>query len=155
MHVYLTNSGCLVTLDTQDYQITTDWCLGDALFKADINGITVSVQVEPTAKGYRLFYRGAEVNARVISPRAAELMSNMLYKAPVDMSRFLLSPMPGLLVKLSVVEGQQVKEGDELAVVEAMKMKNSLRAEQNGIVSKVDALEGESLALDQVILEFE
>jgi len=155
VHVCSTNSGYLVTLDTQDYQITSDWCLADALFKADINGITVSVQVEPTAKGYRLFYRGAEINARVISPRAAKLMSYMLHKPPVDMSRFLLSPMPGLLVKLSVVEGQQVKEEDELAVVEAMKMENSLRALQDGIVSKIDASEGESLALDQVILEFE
>ena len=155
VHASLTNSGRLVTLDTQDYQITTEWCLGDALFKADINGITVSVQVEPIAKGYRLFCRGAEVNARVISPRAAKLMSYMLYKAPADMSRFLLSPMPGLLVKLSVVEGQQVKEGDELALVEAMKMENSLRAVQDGIVSKVGASEGDSLALDQVILEFE
>jgi propionyl-CoA carboxylase alpha chain len=155
VQVSMTDSGYLVEHGGQDYQIISDWCLGDALFKATINGVTVTVQVESIETGYRLFNRGAEINARVISPRAAKLMSYMLYKPPVDMSRFLLSPMPGLLVKLSVVEGQQVKEGDELAVVEAMKMENSLRALQDGIVSKVDASEGESLALDQVILEFE
>jgi propionyl-CoA carboxylase alpha chain len=82
-------------------------------------------------------------------------MSHMLYKSPADMSKFLLSPMPGLLVKLSVKVGQEVKEGEELAVVEAMKMENGLRALQNGIVSKVSAVQGDSLAVDQIILEFE
>ena len=151
----MTDSGYLVEHGGQDYQIISDWCLGDALFKATINGVTVSVQVESTAMGYRLFYRGAEINARVISPRAAKLMSYMLYKAPADTSRFLLSPMPGLLVQLSVVEGQQIKEGEELAVVEAMKMENSLRAVQDGIVARVKATEGDSLSVDQIILEFE
>jgi propionyl-CoA carboxylase alpha chain len=110
--------------------------------------------VELTASGYQLFYRGAEINARVISPRAADLMKHMLNKPPVDMSKFLLSPMPGLLVKLSVNEGQEVKEGEELAVVEAMKMENSLRATQDGVVGNVQAEQGQSLAVDQIILEF-
>ena len=79
----------------------------------------------------------------------------MLYKPPADMSKFLLSPMPGLLVKLSVAEGQEVKEGEELAVVEAMKMENSLRATQDGVIAKVAATEGSSLMVDEIILEFE
>ena len=154
VEVDLTDTGYWVEHAGQDYEIISDWCLGDPLFKATINGVTVAVQVESAASGYRLFYRGAEITARVITPAAAALMSHMLYKSPADMSKFLLSPMPGLLVKLSVKVGQAVKEGEELAVVEAMKMENGLRALQDGIVSKVSAAQGDSLAVDQIILEF-
>ncbi len=157
--VELSESGYLVSLEndgsTADYQVHTDWSLGQPLFQAQINGKHVSVQVERSANGYRLFYRGAEINARVLSPRAANLNAHMLYKPPADMSKFLLSPMPGLLVKLSVAEGQEVKEGEELAVVEAMKMENSLRATQDGVIAKVAATEGSSLMVDEIILEFE
>ena len=153
--VELIDSGYWVSLNDQDYEIETDWSLGQPLFQASINGKRVSVQIETTATGYKLFSRGAEINARVLSPRAAELSAHMLYKPPADMSRFLLSPMPGLLVKLAVVEGQEVKEGEELAVVEAMKMENSLRAIQDGIVGKISAVEGDSLMVDEIILEFE
>jgi len=153
--VELIDSGYWVSLNDQDYEIETDWSLGQPLFQASINGKRVSVQIETTATGYRLFYRGAEINARVLSPRAAQLSAHMLYKPPADMSKFLLSPMPGLLVKLVVVEGQEVKEGEELAVVEAMKMENSLRAIQDGIVGKISAVEGDSLMVDEIILDFE
>jgi propionyl-CoA carboxylase alpha chain len=155
VEVDLTDTGYWVEYAEQDYEIISNWSIGEPLFKASINGVTVAVQVESTAVGYRLFYRGAEISARVITHTAAALMSHMLYKSPADMSKFLLSPMPGLLVKLSVKVGQEVKEGEELAVVEAMKMENGLRALQNGIVSKVSAVQGDSLAVDQIILEFE
>ena len=154
VRVRLTDTGYLVELDGQDYCIFTEWRLGDPLFKAVINDVNVSVQVEPVASGYRLFYRGTEINAQVISPRAADLMKHMLFKPPQDMSKFLLSPMPGLLVNLSVNEGQEVKEGEELAVVEAMKMENSLRATKDGVVGNIEAEQGDSLAVDQIILEF-
>ena len=153
--VELIDSGYWVSLNDQDYEVETEWSLGQPLFQARVNGKSVSVQVETTAAGYKLFYRGAEINARVLSPRAAELSAHMLYKPPADMSKFLLSPMPGLLVKLAVVEGQEVKEGEELAVVEAMKMENSLRAIQDGIVGKISAVEGDSLMVDEIILDFE
>tara|TARA_B110000967_G_scaffold18010_1_gene16933 strand:+ start:113 stop:2095 length:1983 start_codon:yes stop_codon:yes gene_type:complete len=153
--VELIDSGYWVSLNDQDYEIETKWSLGQPLFQARVNGKSVSVQIETTAAGYKLFYRGAEINARVMSPRAAELSAHMLYKPPADMSKFLLSPMPGLLVKLAVVEGQEVKEGEELAVVEAMKMENSLRAIQDGIVGKISAVEGDSLMVDEIILDFE
>jgi propionyl-CoA carboxylase alpha chain len=78
----------------------------------------------------------------------------MLYKEPADMSKYLLSPMPGLLVSLAVAEGEEVKEGQELAVVEAMKMENSLRALQDGVVASVNAEVGASLAVDEIIIEF-
>ena len=154
VRVRLTDTGYLVELDGQDYCIFTEWRLGDPLFKAVINDVNVSVQVEPVASGYRLFYRGTEINAQVISPRAADFMKHMLFKPPQDMSKFLLSPMPGLLVNLSVNEGQEVKEGEELAVVEAMKMENSLRATKDGVVGNIEAEQGDSLAVDQIILEF-
>lgn len=153
--VELTESGYLVSLGTSDYQVETNWSLGEPLFKAVVNNKEISVQVETTAKGYRLFYRGAEINAQVLSPKAAVLTAHMIYKAPADMSKYLLSPMPGLLVKLVAKKGQEVKEGEELAVVEAMKMENSLRAVQDGIVAKISAVEGDSLMVDEIILEFE
>ena len=153
--VELIDSGYWVSLNDQDYEIETEWSLGQPLFQAVVNGKRVSVQIETTSSGYKLFYRGAEINARVLSPRAAQLSAHMLYKPPADMSKFLLSPMPGLLVKLAVVEGQEVKEGEELAVVEAMKMENSLRAIQDGIVGKISAVEGDSLMVDEIILDFE
>jgi propionyl-CoA carboxylase alpha chain len=155
VQVELTDQGYWVKYAKKDYEVISDWCIGEPLFKGTINGVTVSIQVEPTTAGYRLIYRGAEITARVITPAAAALMSHMLYKSPADMSKFLLSPMPGLLVKLSVGVGQVVKEGEELAVVEAMKMENGLRAVQDGIVSNVSAVQGDSLAVDQIILEFE
>jgi propionyl-CoA carboxylase alpha chain len=153
--VELTESGYLVSLGASDYQVETNWSLGEPLFKAVVNDKEISVQVETTAKGYRLFYRGAEINAQVLSPKAAVLAAHMIYNAPADMAKFLLSPMPGLLIKLVVKEGQNVKEGEELAVVEAMKMENSLRAVRDGIVAKISAVEGDSLMVDEIILEFE
>ncbi|MDG0968356.1 MAG: acetyl/propionyl/methylcrotonyl-CoA carboxylase subunit alpha [Porticoccaceae bacterium] len=153
--VDLTERGYWVDYSENDYEIISDWSIGEPLFEATINGDMIALQVESVANGYRLIYRGAEICAQVIKPSAAALMSHMLYKEPTDMSKFLLSPMPGLLVKLSVTTGQEVKEGEELAVVEAMKMENSLRAVQDGIVAKISAAQGDSLVVDQIIVEFE
>ena len=153
--VELIDKGYFVSLDELgDYQVETNWSLGEPIFMATINGKQVSVQVEAKDGYYRLFYRGAEISAQLLSPKAAELSTHMHFKEPEDMSKFLLSPMPGLLVKLAVELGQEVKEGEELAVVEAMKMENSLRAIQDGIVTKISAVEGESLRVDEIILEF-
>lgn len=151
----LTLSGFLVSVGNDDYSVVTDWALGEPLFEAQINGQQVTVQVERSGSGYKLFYRGAEINALVLSPKAAALNKLMLEKVPADLSKFLLSPMPGLLVKLGVKVGDQVKAGEELAVVEAMKMENSLRAINDGIVAKISADAGDSLMVDQAILEFE
>ena len=151
----LTEQGFTVSIGEQDYAVDTDWCLGEPLFKASINGQQLCVQVARNGSGYRLIYRGAEINALVLSPKAAQLNKLMLEKIPADLSKFLLSPMPGLLVKVAVNVGDQVKAGEELAVVEAMKMENSLRATQDGIVAKISAEAGDSLMVDQVIMEFE
>jgi len=142
-------------LNDKDYRIDTEWNLGQPLFKATINGEEVCVQVDLSDAEFSLFHRGAEKQALVVSPRTAELNNYMLHKEPPDMSKYLLSPMPGLLVSLAVAEGDEVKEGEELAVVEAMKMENSLRAVQDGVVKKVSADVGDSLVVDQPIIEFE
>ena len=151
----LSEKGFLVSIGDKDYEVATDWALGEPLFQASINGRSVCVQVARNGSEYKLFYRGAEINALVLSPKAAKLNKLMLEKIPADLSRFLLSPMPGLLVKLAVKVGDQVKAGEELAVVEAMKMETGLRASQDGIVAKISAETGDSLMVDQTILEFE
>ena len=112
------------------------------------------MQIERSGIGYRLSYAGAQVRGLVLSPRAAELDGHMLEKLAPDMSRYLLSPMPGLLVSLSVKAEQEVKAGQELCVVEAMKMENILKAERDGKVAKLHAKPGDSLSVDQVIVEF-
>ncbi len=139
----------------KDYQITTEWALGQPLLHCLINGKKACFQVERTGLWLRLYHRGNQVDALVLNPRAAELHALMPEKEAPDLSKFLLSPMPGLLVKVSVEAGQEVKAGEELAVVEAMKMENVLRAEQDGVVASVKAEAGDSLKVDQVIIEFE
>jgi propionyl-CoA carboxylase alpha chain len=112
-------------------------------------------QIERLGLTYRVAHGGAQVDVRVLSPRAAELHALMPFKPPPDMSRFLLSPMPGLLVEVAVTAGQTVRPGERLAVIEAMKMENILVAAQHGVVARVVAGKGASLAVDDVILEFE
>ncbi len=153
--VTLTATGALVAIDGTDYMVETDWALGEPLFQAQINDQALTLQIERAESSYKLFYRGAEIDALVLSPTAAKLNQLMPEKVPADLSKFLLSPMPGLLVKLSVKVGDQVKAGEELAVVEAMKMENSLRAVQDGIVASISAETGDSLEVDQTILAFE
>ena len=138
-----------------DYRVVTAWRPGNPVFAAQINGAMVRVQVEDEGPGYRLAHRGAEASVLVLRPQGADLMRHMLEKAPPDLSRFLLAPMPGLLVRLAVQVGDAAKAGDELAVVEAMKMENSLRAINDVVVKAVLAKEGDSLEVDQPILEFE
>ena len=120
-----------------------------------LDGEGFCVQVERVDIAYRLNHRGVEADVLVLSKLAAELNKLMPVKAPPDTSKFLLSPMPGLLVSLAVAQGQAVKAGEELAVIEAMKMENVLRAERDAVIAAVKAKPGDSLAVDQVILEFE
>ncbi len=136
------------------YRVITDWKLGTPLLRADVNGRQVTFQVERIGTRIRLFHRGAQIDALVLTPKSAELTRYMLEKAPPDLSRFLLSPMPGLLARLAVREGQEVKAGEEICVVEAMKMENSLRAPSDVTIKKLLANQGQSLVVDQPIVEF-
>jgi propionyl-CoA carboxylase alpha chain len=154
------DQGWSVRLGDKVYQIAGQWQAGEPLFRATVTDASgaqqpLSVQMERQQIGYKMYYRGQEIDALVVTPRGAELQRLMPEKTPPDMSKYLLSPMPGLLVRLAVAEGDQVKAGEELAVVEAMKMENSLRAVHDGTVAKISADQGESLVVDQVILEFE
>ncbi len=144
-----------VTGGASNLLIETDGRLGDLLLPCFVDGRPVTVQVERRGPALRLGQAGITVEALVLSPQAAALAAMMPVKEPPDLSRFLLSPMPGLLMSLAVEEGQSVKAGEELAVVEAMKMENILRAERDGRVAKLHAGPGESLAVDQAILEFD
>ena len=137
------------------YRVETDWRPGLDCFEGTVNGVPIAVQVERRGHGFRLAHAGHAADYQVLSRRAAALRALMPVKRPPDLSRFLLSPMPGLLVRVSVGPGDPVKAGQEVAVVEAMKMENLLRTEQDGTVAAVLAEPGASLAVDQPILEFE
>jgi propionyl-CoA carboxylase alpha chain len=139
----------------EQYIIHTDWCFCQPIFRGTINGRAHCFQVKRRGIRYAITHRGLRTDGFVMSPRAAELYRIMPVKKEIDMSGFLLAPMPGLLVKLSVEEGQSVKVGEELAMIEAMKMENVLRAPQDGVIAKVVAQLGDSLDVDQIILEFE
>jgi propionyl-CoA carboxylase alpha chain len=123
--------------------------------EAKVNGQPVAVQVDRQGTGFRLTRKGRQHRMRLLTPRAAALQGHMLPKVAPDLSRFLLCPMPGLVVSISVAVGDKVEPGQPLAVVEAMKMENILRAEKGATVSKLHAMPGDSLAVDAIIIEFE
>ncbi len=144
-----------LNVDGTEFVISTDWQLGDPLFRAEIAGEIVCFQVTRTTVSYSIAQGGFQADAWVLSPHVAELNKLMLVKEAPDTSKLLLSPMPGLLVSVAVVEGQEVKAGEELCVVEAMKMENVLRAEKDATISAVKAEACASLMVDQIIMEFE
>ena len=151
--------GAEVEVELEDarvrYRVESEWRPGLDCFEGTLNGVAIAVQVERRPQRFRLAHAGHADLYRVLSLRAAALRALMPAKRPPDLSRFLLSPMPGLLVRVSVGAGDPVEAGQELAVVEAMKMENVLRAEQQGRVAAVLAEPGTSLAVDQPIVEFE
>jgi propionyl-CoA carboxylase alpha chain len=131
------------------------WKPGQRVFKGTIDERSRTVQVTRRGRQWRLTTRGASHIVDVLPAHVAELSRYMIEKIPPDLSKYLLCPMPGLLTALNVDEGDKVEAGQALAVVEAMKMENILRAGKTGIVKSVGAKPGESLAVDQVILELE
>ncbi|HKX07984.1 MAG TPA: acetyl-CoA carboxylase biotin carboxylase subunit [Stellaceae bacterium] len=154
IHVNSDAEHCRVTEGNTAVEVRSSWRPGEALFRGTVDGRPVTIQVDRDGIGYGLTYRGVTVPVRVLPPRAAELLAAMPAKPEAGLSRSLLAPMPGLLLSVMVKEGQHVKAGEELAVVEAMKMENVLRAERDAQVAKVRVRAGDSLAVDQVILEF-
>ena len=149
------SGACLVAWDDRLVRVESDWRPHERLFEGTVDGTAVVVQVERSGTVLTLGWRGSEAVARVRTPRAATLAGKMPAKAAVDLSRFLLSPMPGLVVALPVSAGEEVRAGQPVAVVDAMKMENVLHAERDGRVARVRARVGDNLAADQVIMEFE
>jgi propionyl-CoA carboxylase alpha chain len=136
------------------YELRSNWQYGQPLYQGTINGESFCMQVERAGLKYRLFHWGTQADIMVMSPRAAHLHALMPKKAPPDMSKFLLSPMPGLLTQIAVASGQEVKTGEVLAKIEAMKMENVLKAERDCVVDVLLAKPGESLSVDQPIIGF-
>ena len=146
--------GYRVVYGGDTYELRSGWQFGQALFQGTINNQPLCMQVERIGMRYRLHHWGTQADVMVLTAHAAALQALMPKKAPPDLSRFLLSPMPGLLTEIAVVPGQEVKAGERLAVIEAMKMENVLKAEQDCVIAKILAKPGESLAVDQAIVEF-
>ena len=141
--------------DGSELRVESDWTPGDSLATLSVGGETLVLKVGKIPMGFRIRVRGADLKVNVRTPRQHELAQLMPVKLPPDTSKFLLCPMPGLVVSIAVEEGQEVQEGQALATVEAMKMENILRAERKGVVKQINAAAGASLKVDDVIMEFE
>ncbi|WGV17588.1 acetyl/propionyl/methylcrotonyl-CoA carboxylase subunit alpha [Fuscovulum ytuae] len=137
------------------HRVESDWTPGQQLARLTVDGRPLVMKVGKVPMGFRLRVRGADLKCFVRSPRQHDLSLLMPEKLPPDTSKFLLCPMPGLVVKINVSEGDEVQEGQALATVEAMKMENILKAERRGVVKKIAASAGASLKVDDIIMEFE
>jgi len=149
------DDGYRVTIGGKSSTVVFHGAMRDIAVHGEFDDQPFCAQIERLGLNYHITHNGLQIVARVGSERAAELQALMPFKAPPDRSKFLLSPMPGLLVDVTVQPGQAVRTGEKLAVIEAMKMENILVALQDGVVAKVTASKGESLTVDQVILEFQ
>ncbi len=154
VNVVQAKGGWDVTFAGKTHAVRSAWQFGQILYHGTLNGEPFCMQVERLGLKYRLFHWGTQADVMVMHAHAAELQALMPVKLPPDMSKFLLSPMPGLLTQVAVVPGQEVKAGEILAKIEAMKMENVLKAERDCVVDKLLANPGESLAVDQAIIAF-
>jgi propionyl-CoA carboxylase alpha chain len=136
------------------HRLSSPWKPGDPVWQGTIDGHALAMQVRPMASGIRIAHQGFEVAVNVFTEAEAEAARLMPVGVKADTGKKLLCPMPGLVVSIAVSEGQDVKAGETLAVVEAMKMQNVLRAERDGTVKKIHAAAGATLAVDALILEF-
>ena len=141
--------------DGNTMRVEGDWTPGKSLAEMLVDGTPLVLKVGKISGGFRIRTRGADLKVHVRTPRQAELALLMPEKVAPDTSKLLLCPMPGLIVKVNVAEGDEVQEGQALCTVEAMKMENILRAERKGKVVKINAAPGDSLKVDDVIMEFE
>ncbi len=148
-------AGATVAVGDETLRVEGDWTPGDPLARMMVDGTPLVMKIGKISGGFRIRYRGADLKVHVRTPRQAALATLMPEKLPADSSKFLLCPMPGLIVKVDVAVGSEVQEGQALCTVEAMKMENILRAEKKGIVAKINAAAGDSLAVDAIIMEFE
>ncbi len=155
LSINLVLGGCEITYEGKTHALRTAWKLGDVLMRGTWDGEKVCLQVERMGLKYRVFHWGTQADAIVMTARAAELLALMPAKPPPDLSKFLVSPMPGLLTEVAAEVGQEVRSGEKLAVIEAMKMQNIHTAEHDCVVAEVMAKPGDSLSVDQPIMRFQ
>jgi propionyl-CoA carboxylase alpha chain len=136
-------------------EVESSWKPGETVFFGEVGAASVAMQVSHKFDMWKIIHRGATALVNVRRPRVAALSLHMLFKPPADTSKLLLCPMPGLVVSIAAHVGQEVKVGEVLAVVEAMKMENVLRAERDGVIKRIAAKAGDSLPVDAVIMEYE
>lgn len=148
------DGGIAIVIGGEAWPVVSSWRPGESVWAGTVGGESIAVQVRPILNGMVLSHAGASAEVRVYTRREAELAALMPEKAEADTGKQLLCPMPGLVKAISVKSGQEVKAGEPLCIVEAMKMENVLRAERDGTISKIHAKEGDSLAVDAVIMEF-
>ena len=156
--VEMAQAGDVLTLTFDDERVLTltdvVWRPGKALFRGKLDGKAFTVSVAAAAEGFVIRHRAAKAKVLVLSPRSAELHGKLPEKQPADTSKMIISPMPGLVVSMDVEVGQTVREGEVVCVIEAMKMQNIIRAEREGVVKTVSAKGGDSVAADEVLVEF-
>ena len=155
VHIAADSAGSTVRIGSTSLRVTSDWTPGQPLARLMVDGQPLVMKVAKISGGFRLRLRGADLKCHVRTPRAAELARLMIEKTPLDTSKYVLCPMPGLISRVMVQAGDEVQEGQALATVEAMKMENILKAERRGVVKAVLAVAGSSLKVDDVIMEFE
>jgi propionyl-CoA carboxylase alpha chain len=146
--------GIAIVLDGEAWPIESAWKPGEPVWRGTVGGAKAAIQVRPLLNGYHLSHAGASADIRVYTRREAELAALMPERAEADRGKQLLCPMPGLVKSISVKAGQEVKAGEALCIVEAMKMENVLRAERDAVIGTIRAKEGDTLAVDAVIMEF-
>ncbi len=155
MKFKIRHEGAKVKLGNRKRDVTTGWRPGQPLAEVTVDGVRMCLKVGRTPTGFRIRYRGADMDVKILTRRQAELLALMPEKIVPDTSRFLLCPMPGLLVSINVKPGDTVEQGQPLATIEAMKMENILRAEKKAAIAKINVQAGDSLAVDDVIMEFD
>src|SRR5690606_9537907 len=148
------NDDLAVEVEGTRVKLALDWQPGELLARVRLGRRAATVQVDPCPEGYRLCHGGVEVRALVRTRKAAEYAARIPTKPPPDMSKFVISPMPGLIVSIAVDRGEPVKAGQELLILEAMKMENVLRAERDGVIEEIRVTAGASVAADQVLIAF-
>jgi propionyl-CoA carboxylase alpha chain len=152
--IELDGDGDHIEIQEKEFVVNSNWRPGEVLFEGLVNNSPIVLQTLRNGVFYELIYNGISFKAMVMSRSKAQLQRLMPFKAPPDMSQYLVSPMPGLLSEVSVEIGQKVEVGQKLAIIEAMKMENILTAQHAGVVGQIMVKKGESLAVDQIIIRF-
>jgi propionyl-CoA carboxylase alpha chain len=149
----LDETGADIVIDGKTHRLDTDRRPGERIFQGALDGVPFALKMKVDAEGYVMRMRGVIARLLVTSPRRAELRNKIPEKQKADTSKIIVSPMPGLVISIDVKAGQEVKEGEGVAVVEAMKMQNIIRVERDGVISKVHVAAGASVAADEIMIE--